>query len=517
MISTGEVCRGSGLLMMVSGVLALGAMGCAAADNSAGGRAMGDPNAAVNNPVGGAGGVGQLGNGQAGVSGMGSTMQPTGTATGTGGSGAAPVGATGLPMPCNVATAVANNCQKCHGATPISGAPMSLLTYDDFQKPAKTKPALKVYQLAGMRINDMMKPMPPGGGLPSADYNVLNAWFQANAAAGTDADRMCAGAIKPPVTGPGAVLTGDMAPLVAQPGETCYELLTHQSTSSVDATKYSVSTGEHYEQFYYDIPWPAGTQGTRFGAKFDNLTVLHHWLLFTSTSGKANGFHETTSGTQLGDAGSSLLAGWAVGGSNVTMPADVGFDLPVPGKGANLNLQWHFFNSTGMAQPDGSAVQVCTVPAGTRPKLGSITWLGTENFNGPLGMPAGQKSDFGSTCTPNRTGMNATDPIHIFFFWPHMHTLGVNMKSSITHNGMDTEVFNKPFDFMHQVHYEASVDLMPGDTITSTCTFNNTTTANVPFGPSTNQEMCYQFAFSYPAHGLDNGVISLIGADNTCW
>ena len=35
---------------------------------------------------------------------------------------------------------------------------------------------------------------------------------------------------------------------------------------------------------------------------------------------------------------------------------------------------------------------------------------------------------------------------------------------------------------------------------------------SVAFGPSSDQEMCYQFAFSYPARALDNGVISLIGA-----
>ncbi len=31
------------------------------------------------------------------------------------------------------------------------------------------------------------------------------------------------------------------------------------------------------------------------------------------------------------------------------------------------------------------------------------------------------------------------------------------------------------------------------------------------------QEMCYQFTISYPYGALNNGVISLIGATNTCW
>jgi hypothetical protein len=29
--------------------------------------------------------------------------------------------------------------------------------------------------------------------------------------------------------------------------------------------------------------------------------------------------------------------------------------------------------------------------------------------------------------------------------------------------------------------------------------------------------MCYNFTMAYPAHALENGVPSLIGATNTCW
>ena len=45
----------------------------------------------------------------------------------------------------------------------------------------------------------------------------------------------------------------------------------------------------------------------------------------------------------------------------------------------------------------------------------------------------------------------------------------------------------------------------------------NISSGNVAFGPSTEQEMCYQFAFSYPAGALENGILSLVGATNTCW
>jgi hypothetical protein len=92
------------------------------------------------------------------------------------------------------------------------------------------------------------------------------------------------------------------------------------------------------------------------------------------------------------------------------------------------------------------------------------------------------------------------------------------MKSVINRvDGSKEEVFNKPFDFNYQVTYPQSLDLNPGDTITSTCDFLNTSNSNVAFGPSTTQEMCYQFTYSYPAGALENGVPSLVGATNTCW
>ena len=112
-----------------------------------------------------------------------------------------------------------------------------------------------------------------------------------------------------------------------------------------------------------------------------------------------------------------------------------------------------------------------------------------------------------------------SEPIHVIAFSPHMHTIGIHMKSEVTPAGSMTSqvVFDKPFSNTSQLQYEADLTLMPGDKIVSTCTFMNPGTATVGFGTSTDQEMCYQFALSYPAHALDNGVLSLIGASNTCW
>jgi hypothetical protein len=392
---------------------------------------------------------------------------------------------------------------------------MDLVTVAQLHQPSVTNPELQVYQLASMRIHDAAKPMPPGGSMSRSDMAALDAYLAAGAPAG-EGEATCETS---PVVG--QPTTESMAPLTALPGETCYEFKTHGALDSVDNTPYDVALGEHYANFYFKAPWPTGTVATRYGAKWDNLKVLHHWLLFSTIEDLPEGYHAESPLPTLAGTNATLLAGWAVGGVNLEMPPDVGFELPA--KGSQINIQWHFYNSTNKPQTDMSAVQICTVPAGARAHTASVTWVGTEDLGGNkwfggAGMPPHQQSVFEGTCDPLREGMSATEPIHILGFWPHMHQLGTKMQAFVNHRGGTSElVFEKPFDFNHQIHYMQPYDLKPGDTLTAKCHYNNTTDMGVPFGESSDTEMCYLFTFSWPAHALENHVPSLIGATNTCW
>lgn len=355
---------------------------------------------------------------------------------------------------------------------------------------------------------------PPGAGgwTPAAGSPGAGGWDQGAGGAGGSGPPITGNIIRPDSVDQCAGDPTQFEPLVPRPGETCYEFRVHGQSSPTDTSKFDVAPGQSYSQWYYDIPWPAGTLATRFGAKFDNLQVLHHWLAFSSSAATAPGtVQRNVTGTTLGE-NAELIGGWAVGGCNVEFGAEMGLKLPSSGK---IMIQWHHYNSTGVPQPDGTIVQFCTVPAGARPNVGGLTFLGTENFNGLLGMPAGKESKFQGTCVNNSGG-----PITILGWNPHMHLLGTNMTSVVTHtNGQTETIFDHPFLFDHQVNYllNPGYVLQPGDKVTSTCTFNNTTNANVAFGQSTTQEMCYQFTFAYPYGALNNGVLSLIGATNTCW
>ncbi|MDH5673755.1 MAG: hypothetical protein OEZ06_16485 [Myxococcales bacterium] len=444
------------------------------------------------------------------------TGQQAGTVTQPGGDTTVPVTTTtGTPIPCNVAKVVTNACHGCHGPTPIGGA-MKLVSHEDWHRDSPLygpntlmDATKKVYEVAQIRIDN--GEMPQGGTLSAEDKLVLDGWLSGGAIAGTDADAVCD--TGPAPTGPGPLQdecggADAYEPLVALPGETCYDFRVHGISSPTDTSKFNVAPGESYHEFIYDVPWPAGSAGTRFGADFDNLQVLHHWLAFGYTTTQPGGtVNVNVTGTTL-FANAKLIGGWAVGGCNFITPDDMAIELPPSGK---LMIQWHMYNTTGVSQPDGTAVQFCTVPPGGRPNLGGLTWLGTEN----LTMGPGMHDKFG-TCI-NDSGA----PITIVAFLPHLHTYGINMRSEVQRVGSTTweTVFDQPFDFNWQVHYmmDPPIVLQPNDAIKSTCTFFNDSGGTVAFGQSTNQEMCYQFAFSYPAGALDNGVLSLIGATNTCW
>ena len=47
----------------------------------------------------------------------------------------------------------------------------------------------------------------------------------------------------------------------------------------------------------------------------------------------------------------------------------------------------------------------------------------------------------------------------------------------------------------------APIALAAGDTVTTTCTWNNTGSTTVGFGSSSDTEMCFSILFRYPATG----------------
>ncbi len=114
-----------------------------------------------------------------------------GTTSATGGSDGGTTTVIGsTPLPCDINAIVVANCQSCHSNPPQSGAPMPLVTWEDFQATTPADPdgptvpaGEHVYQTVERRINDAqaLMPQPPNAPLDTADLATMDAWLNAGA------------------------------------------------------------------------------------------------------------------------------------------------------------------------------------------------------------------------------------------------------------------------------------------------------------------------------------------------
>jgi hypothetical protein len=433
-------------------------------------------------------------------------------------------GDTALPCDVNDATRV---CRTCHAQRPLPGVPMALVTYEDFHAQSVTTPSMPVYAMAHSRIDDVANPMPPAsaGALGPNDKGVIESWLSNGAPQGTDPS--CKPIIVPMGsggsgggvggggngTGAGTGAGGggvvvdvpDAAPPVDQ--GTCYKILAHGQGTAGDTTPYAVQ-GEQYVAFDFNAPWPTDAQGISFKSVFDDHPeIVHHWLLYLGSSAifpfpmpdgaiepNENGSHP----------GATLIAGWAPGGDNgVNLPSDVGMDIN--GTSHRVVLEIHFYPGAGSFS-SRSGVEVCTTKT-PRPKVATVSWLGTESIS----LPPAATNSVSGTCAPS-----STQDIHILRTWPHMHKIGVHMQTVVNHQaGAAETLVDKDFNFSSQISYDKEIVIKPGDTLKTTCTYNNTTNGTVVYGTKTTNEMCFNFVTAWPAGLLQHGT-AMNGSQNPC-
>ncbi|HEY2733132.1 MAG TPA: hypothetical protein VGI70_04065, partial [Polyangiales bacterium] len=345
-----------------------------------------------------------------------------GTGTGAAGSGSvtsaiasAGAPAAGSPAPttssnsfCDALGVVRTKCQTCHGAMHLYGAPMSMVTYDDFQKPAVTDATKKVYQMVSMRIHDAMRPMPPINNptLTATELATLDGWIAGGAQPGTDPT--CPNL--PAAPAPGATDSGSTA-AAAPPNTTVdadgypwpndcekhYKILIYSGTEGSGQKQMIPAGQETHPQITLTPPWPAKAQGLAFKPITDNKMVLHHWIL----SGPDGAF----------------IMGWAPGSNgSQPFPPDVGEDLPT----GTMHMDVHYNNLGGTtAQQDASGFEVCTIetPSKLRPHLATI-----EGIVGNANVPAHQHVDNTTSCTVTASMGDVT----LISNSPHMHKLGTH-------------------------------------------------------------------------------------------
>jgi hypothetical protein len=307
---------------------------------------------------------------------------------------------------------------------------------------------------------------------------------------------------------PGAAGTGAITlyPGAPEDCDAVYELHAHGQNGVNDTSKYSTSVnGNHYQCYYFKPPWGTdAVQGVQFASLVDNTKIVHHWILYGDDANSQNLIDGTIS---LGDCASGnngnryYITGWAPGGKDGNFPPDVGLQLPSSGM---LTLEVHYLND-GSAQQDATGLKIC-VTHKPRANTAAIHWLGADaNQQGTslININASSAATVVGHCTPNKN-----QQIHVLSVSPHMHLTGVHQTTVLNHkSGGSVTLHDGPFDFHNQISY--AVDpiavMEPGDSITTTCSYQNTTPNKITYGEKTENEMCYNFVLAYPAGALSDG------------
>jgi hypothetical protein len=290
----------------------------------------------------------------------------------------------------------------------------------------------------------------------------------------------------------GAIETGSQNTPIEynDPEMKCYEFRAHAPGDK--NAPFSVSTQpDLYTSFFFSAPWTGMQYARSMTTALDNTVIIHHYLLFKEDTVTADG----TIAPPKPHLDGQLLQGWAPGGDDLYYSPDLGQEMPP----VTYLLETHHNNTTGGAAPDHSGIKVCVTPK-VPEHIASISWLGTDAISGLAAQ---------GICNPKDDG-----PIYILGGTPHMHKKGVKMTVTVNRVGGASEVLHdKPFDFMNQVGYANKTVIMPGDTITTKCTYN----APANFGEGTSDEMCYYFTLYYPKLSLtDVGVGSVVHGANQC-
>lgn len=390
---------------------------------------------------------------------------------GTGGTGGGGTGGSGNPF-CNVETVLQSKCQSCHSNPPIAGAPFPLVTYADTQAnaPGTSTP---IWQRMQARVT--ARTMPPAGApaLTDTEYNTMVNWFNGGAQ-GSD----CGGG------GSGGGGFGGVGPL---PCAVTRQFKAH-APGNVNA-KYNVAPGtiNVYKCFTFRNPMYGTNEIITAQRPFaDNLSVVHHFILFGVASGTDGAIQE--SGCVTPQLNGTQLDGWAPGGTNDIFPDDIGTRIEQP----FVTLQIHYYTQSG--GQDASGIEYCTTTQ-QRTNIAKVVTLGTDNISIPSGA---QNYGVTGSCSGLPSGGS---PVYVIGTSPHMHQIGSGFQTKVMKNGfLLSNIPLGQWRFDSQRHYYVDrYQMNPGDQTQTTCYYTNNTGRTVSFGPNTENEMCYDFLMVYPA------------------
>ncbi|HEY6555882.1 MAG TPA: hypothetical protein VI072_01360, partial [Polyangiaceae bacterium] len=255
-------------------------------------------------------------------------------------------------------------------------------------------------------------------------------------------------------------------------------------------------TNNQYVCFNFKNPFVDGQQATAWAPIIDDERVIHHLILYGTTEEVAEG--SVGSCPHGGSVLTTQIGGWAPGGTNTVLDADVGLALDYP----YLSLQIHYNNELYPDGADASGVAFCTTPTPRRHTAGIAT-LGNVTFTIPMG--ARSYPVVGNCSRLSTDGQTIT----LLDTWPHMHLLGSGFRTEHLRPGATlphlSDIPIGTWKFEAQRHYpqRPRAEVRSGDVLKTTCWFDNTRPSAVGFGEDTEDEMCFNFVLAYPRASLN--------------
>jgi hypothetical protein len=224
----------------------------------------------------------------------------------------------------------------------------------------------------------------------------------------------------------------------------------------------------------------------------------HHAVLYYTTDTQPPGTMRKCTDTDM--ASFRFLTGNGAEGELNSAPGNLVYRAPA---GAQLVINAHYLNYTENVLRAQSAINVNFAdPGGTYTPSGSLAFLDTS-----INVPQGE-STFETTCTIDRT-------MKLWFVIPHMHRWGKHITVDLIKNDVPERLFDTPWDESFAFHPpeirmdpETPLVINPGDKVKVTCSWNNDTGRNLPFG----FEMCVSYA-----QFVDEGGIGSWACDGGNW
>ena len=236
---------------------------------------------------------------------------------------------------------------------------------------------------------------------------------------------------------------------------------------------YAFDAGSFENRWVKSIAWTAPAPGA---------VVLHHATLY-AVSDWSQGDVSTCWDMPAAAAG---LHVWAPGGDALTVPDDMGIELP-PGA-TKLVVQVHAIRIGDGPATEGSVTLTTTDARPAR----VAAW---RPMSAPIPALRPHMIDTSTAaCT-------AGGDFRVIRDWPHMHLAGKELHGAVLHqDGTTTPLVDVvPWDFYAQKTYDVDVAVGAGDQVQTHCVWENPTDNYIFAGPKTTDEMCNQSLLAWPA------------------